>query len=230
MLAEWASLLLILASLILLTCCSLHPLCPCCSYGFCPDPGSNPHDGCKLQMQLSSGGEGAAAHEWKAAALRKRGLAPSQLFPLRMTAAPFDLVHFAGFAEAEVGSQEEADALAQRLFGEGDFPPALQQEAVEAVVRACQAALKGYGASLEADRAELERLQQEEEAAQAAGQAAGSGAAGGGSEPEGAQQQQRRRRRQVLQVLVYERQVLNRTVFILQQELKDLKRMAAQRQ
>jgi hypothetical protein len=171
-------------------------------------------------MQLSSSGKGAAAYEWKAAALRKRDLAPSQLFPLKMTAAPFDLVHFAAFAEADVGSQEEADALVQRLFGEGDFPPALQQAAVEAVVQACQAALKGYAASLEADRAELELLQQQEEAAQAAAQAAGSGAATGGSEQEAEQQRQRQRRRQVLQVLVYERQVLNRTVFILQQELK----------
>ena len=151
--------------------------------------------------------------------------------PAQDDGGAFDLVHFAGFAEAEVGSQEEADALAERLFGEGDFPPALQQTAVEAVVRACQAALKGHPASLEADRAELERLQQQEAASQAAAaQAAGSGAAGGGSEQEEEQQRRRQRRRQVLQVLVYERQVLHRTVFILQQELKDLKRMAAQRQ
>lgn len=146
-------------------------------------------------------------------------MGPSQVFPVRMAAAPFGLVHYAALAAADVGSPEDAARLAQQLFGAGDIPPALQQPALEAVVAACQAAMKAYPSSLEADRTELANLEAEHraEAAAASRQHNGNEAAW----------QRRERRRQVLQVLVYERQVLARTAFVLQQELKDLRRMAA---
>lgn len=145
----------------------------------------------------------------KAAALARRGFAASQLFPLRMGAAPWELTHYAALSAAEVGSEAEAEALAARLFDGDDMPRELQAAALEAVVRACQQAQQAYRSSLEADRAELDSLQ----AAAADGAAAGEG-------------ERERRRRQVLQCTVYERQVLARTVFVLGQELKDLKRMA----
>ncbi|KAL4443502.1 hypothetical protein ABPG75_011239 [Micractinium tetrahymenae] len=187
------------------------------SYGFTPKPADNPHDGCKLRLALRPGDPAAPA---KAAALAAFGMGPSQLFPLRMAAAPFELVHYAALAAAEVGSEQEAGQLAQRLFGAGDIPPTLQQPALEAVVAACQAAMKAYPSSLEADRAELAKL----EAADAAEAAAAAGQRQSGGSDAG--QQRRQRRHQVLQVLVYERQVLARTAFVLQQELKDLRRMA----
>ncbi|KAL4447375.1 hypothetical protein ABPG77_007408 [Micractinium sp. CCAP 211/92] len=184
------------------------------SYGFAPKPADNPHDGCKLRLSLR---RDDPASDAKAAALAAFGMAPSQLFPLRMAAAPFGLVHYAALAAAEVRS-EDAAQLAQRLLGDGDIPPALQQPALEAVVAACQAAMKAYPSSLEADRAELAKLEAEAAAVAAAGQQQ----QGGGDSA----WQRRNRRRQVLQVLVYERQVLARTTFVLQQELKDLRRMA----
>jgi hypothetical protein len=189
---------------------SPHPACHSCScrsYGFCPEPGSNPHDGCLLRLQLHDTG---APLQWKTAALERRGLAASQLFPLRMQAAPVEVVRFAAFAAAEVDSSDAAERLAAQLFGEGAIPSlALQAAALQAVVKACKAALAAYPRAFDVDRAELERLRDE--------------AAAGGEEDEG-----RRRRRHVLQVLVYERQVLNRTVFVMQQELKDLQRMLRQ--
>lgn len=121
---------------------------------------------------------------------------------------------------AEVGSEGEAAALADSLFLRGEIPAALQQPALEAVVAACQAATKAYPCSFDEDRAELDRL---EAAAATAGSAAVTSSAGGSGSGEDARQQ---RRRQVLQVLVYERQVLARTAFVLQHELKDLRRMA----
>lgn len=145
-------------------------------------------------------------------------MAPSELFPLRMAAAPFGLVHYAALAAAEVCGSEEAAQLAQQLFGAGDIPPALQRPALEAVVAACQAAMKGYPSSLEAARDELAKLEAEEAAEAAAGQRQQGG--------NNAARQRRQLRRQVLQVVVYERQVLARTAFVLQQELKDLRRMA----
>lgn len=130
------------------------------------------------------------AHAWKVAALARHGFAPSQLFPLRMQAAPWELMHFAGMCVAEVGSAAEADRLAERLFKQDDFPRELQPVALEAVIRACQAAQQAYPSSLDTDRAELEALQQ---------QAGGGSGAGGEATPS--------RRQQVLQVLIYERQV-----------------------
>lgn len=180
------------------------------SYGFCPAPGTNPHDGCKLRLSLRPDDPAAEA---KAAALARRGFARSQLFPLRMGAAPWELTHYAALCVADVGGEAEAEALAARLFDGDDMPRELQAAALEAVVRACQQAQQAYPCSLDADRAELDDLQ-----AAAAAAAAGAGPAGEG--------ERAARRRQVLQCTVYERQVLARTVFVLGQELKDLKRMA----
>ncbi|KAI7843368.1 hypothetical protein COHA_003064 [Chlorella ohadii] len=176
------------------------------SYGFAPPPASNPHDGVKLRLSLR---QDDPAYGWKAAALARHGFASSQLFPLRMQAAPWELLHYAGLCVAEVGNAAEADSLAERLFKQDDFPRELQPAALEAVIRACQAAQQAYASSLDADRAELEALEQQQQVA---------GSSSSGAAPS--------RRQQVLQVLVYERQVLARTILILQQELRDVKRLA----
>lgn len=170
------------------------PLPPPCSYGFAPPPGDNPHDGVQLRLSLR---DDDPARAWKAAALARHGFATSQLFPLRMAAAPWELLHFAGLSVAEVGSAAEADALAVQLFERDDFPRELQPAALEAVIRACQAAQQAYPSSLDADRAELEALQQQQAAAAAGGASSGSS-------------QAPVRRQQVLQVLIFERQVRER--------------------
>lgn len=207
------------------SCSPTHPPpLPTHSYGFCPAPGSNPHDGCQLRLGLRPEAEDPV-HAWKAEALGRRGFAPSQLFPLRMVAAPWELMHYAALSVSEPASEAEAEVLARRLFDEDDMPPALQQAALERVVRACQAAQKAYPSSMDADRAELDALQEAAGAAQPAA-AGGDSSGGNGSGQEGREGERERRRRQVLQCTVYERQVLARTVFVLQQELKDLKRMS----
>lgn len=112
-------------------------------------------------------------------------------------------MHFAGLGAAAASSRAEVDELAARLFQRDDFLPDLQPAALEAVVQACQAAQQAYPSSFDDARAEADRL---------------AAALGSGGQPS--------RREQVLRVLVYERQVLARTVFVLQQELKDLRRRA----
>jgi hypothetical protein len=156
---------------------------------------------------LAAGSDGTAAREWKAAALAEHGYGTSHLFPLRMAAAPFEVMHYAALAAAAVGSQAEAQALARQLFVDGSIPPPLQAAALQSLVSTCKAAMAAYPRSFDSDRAELDQLQD----AAAAGTAAGAG---------------NKRRRQVLQVLVYERQVLSRTVFVLQQELRDVQRLS----
>ncbi len=141
----------------------------------------------KLRLSLR---QDDPAYGWKAAALARHGFASSQLFPLRMQAAPWELLHYAGLCVAEVGNAAEADSLAERLFKQDDFPRELQPAALEAVIRACQAAQQAYASSLDADRAELEALEQQQQVA---------GSSSSGAAPS--------RRQQVLQVLVYERQV-----------------------
>ena len=172
------------------------------SYGFCP-AGTNPHDACQLEVELPAAG--GSELEWRTAALARHGLGARQAFPLRMNAVPWGLPHWCAFAAAPVGSAAEAAALADAVFGADSLPPALQRPALEEVVARCQAALVRYPSTLDQQRAELEALQ--------AVAAEEEGTAG------------RRRRRDVLRVLVQERQILHRTVFLLQQELRDLKRL-----
>lgn len=175
-------------------CLMLMPALPLThSYGFAPPPATNPHDGVKLRLSLW---EDDPAHAWKAAALARHGFAPSQLFPLRMQAAPWELMHFAGMCVAQVGSAAEVNSLAGRLFQQDDFPRELQPVALEAVICACQAAQQAYPSSLDADRAELEALEQQQQRGTAGSSGGGGGATAAPS-----------RRQQVLQVLIYERQV-----------------------
>ena len=233
------------------------------SYGFSPEPGANPHDCCQLALRLDAADPALA---WKVAALRRHGFEAGgggvagmgglsgsgvaadaaaahavhqQTFPLRMQAAPHTLMCFAAFAASQPGDEAEAADLARRLLVEGGadpLPPPLQQAALETVVAACQAALRGFASSLEADRAELEELlkqQQQHKARAGSGRPAAAAGEEGSSRDvdssnaeaaEAAAAVTRERRRQVLQVLVFERQVLNRTVFVLQQELRDVRR------
>ena len=125
-----------------------------------------------------------------------------------MGGAPLELVCFAALAAAQPGSKEEAEAVARAALDTGELPPQLRAAALETVVGACKAAQGSYRSSFDDDRAELQRLQDRAAARPDSGGEAERGA----------------RRRQVLQVLVHERQVLARTVFVMQQELRDLRR------
>lgn len=165
------------------------------------------------------------SYSWKLAALEQHGFpGTAATFPLRLGALPEEALRYAAFAAEEVGSAEQAEALARELFAQGRLPPgsAARRAAMEGVVRRCQAALGGYAGSLECDARELEQLQRGE-----AEQAVSSGNAGGGgrssSNPGGGEEVAAalRRRRDVLQVLVAERRILHRAVFLLSQELRE---------
>ncbi|GAB4816512.1 hypothetical protein N2152v2_003558 [Parachlorella kessleri] len=193
------------------------------SYGFLPAAGSNPHDACLLELTLP---ESDPALAWKQEALRSHGLAPLQVFPLRMGALPQGLLEFAALASATPTSLAEAQQLATQLFGSSKTGFAgggttslggsheLHAAALLEVVRRCQAALKGYPSSLESNKAELTRLQQQWPISKAYSPQSGAG----GLSPGGMLQQQ------VLQLVVHEQQVLSRTTFLLQQQLSQLRR------
>lgn len=192
------------------------------SYGFLPQPGSNPHDACLLPLEIN---KQDPARQWKAEVLEGQGLGSPQVFPLRMGALPQGLLQYAALAAARVGSLEEARQLAAQLFGGSGGSGGgaaltggsaeLHCTALKEVLQQCQARLKAYVAPLDANKRELEGLQQQQ----------GRAAAAGRSGSEGQQPQQHRsRREQVLQVIVFEQQVLSRTVFLLQQQLRQLRR------
>lgn len=180
------------------------------SYGFLPAPGTNPHDGCLLPLQL---GGSPAQQQWKLEALAEHGMPDPQQqpFPLRMGALPQGLLAAAALAASEPRSWEEAQQLGPQLFGSGvgsapltGGSAELHRTALQEVRRQCQRMLEEYPAPLEANKLELAQLQRSREAA------------GAGSWPS--------RREQVLQVLVNEQQVLARTTFLLQQQLRQLRR------
>ena len=175
------------------------------SYGFLPAPGTNPHDGCLLRVGLESlkslAGTAQQA-EWKAAALRERGLPAERVFLLRLTAAPQGLLPFAAFLAAPVGDSAAAEHLCDQLCSGGDdsLSPELLVRGLEAVGRLCKSASTGYGVGLEDAKAQAEQLQR-----------AGEGAS---------------RRAQVLEVLAQEHRVLSRTAFLMQTRLREARRAA----
>eukprot|EP00887_Chlorella_sp_A99_P006062 scaffold22.g6062.t1 len=173
-------------------------------------------------VDLSPAGEGAA---WKAAALERRGLPASRVFPLRLGAVPEELLRWAAFAAAPAGGAAEAEAAAGELLGGGRPLPARARHAAQQLLASrCRTALAGYPSSLEEDVRELARLKEERGKGEASGGGAESGSGGsarrGDAAAEAGAAVERRRRRQVLQVLVAEKRVLHRTVFLLHQELR----------
>jgi hypothetical protein len=173
------------------------------SYGFVPGQGTNPYDAVLLSLDAGRGLDGAA----KAAALRRRDRGETAIFPLRMGAFPDGFFEFAAFAAADAASEEDAESLARALFDDGGGGVAGLQ-GIEAAVKACRNALARYPRSLEADKAELEALQADRK-------------------KEG--QDVLSRKEIVLGVLVRERQVLSRAIFLLQQELRVGRRTAVRR-
>jgi hypothetical protein len=179
------------------------------SYGFLPEEGANPHDACLLVCELGSG-DGEAA--WKRAALTRRGLGARQSFPLRMGAVPRGLLEFAALACGECGSEEEVERRCELLFsgeggggGEGVLEGGERCAALQWVVKRCQVALSGYAASMEDNKAELEEL------------------LGGVNGRERARGEEEARRADVLRVIIFEQKVLNRTAFLLTQQIRQLK-------
>lgn len=193
------------------------------SYGFLPKSGTNPHDAVLLapaRLGSATAARGLAS-PCKAAALAAAGLR-DQDFPLRMGATPGALLSLAAFAAAPAESAEEAERLARQLLhdGGGGDPfaarPDLRPAALRQVVAWCQEALEGYPSDLTSDQRELRTLQEQSSAPS-------SGSGGGGRSPAS------RRRESVLEVLVFERQVLHRSVFLLQQELREARRGGGRR-
>lgn len=169
------------------------------SYGFAP--ANNPHDACLLELALPGGGAAMAAAE-------AHGYAGGRaVFPLRMEAVPEEMIQFAALAAAEASGAGQAERLAADVMSGGPLPAATRAAGLELIVRRCQVALTGYASSMEADTAELAELE-----------------AGNGGSGIGCDNKSRQRRRVVLRLLLAERRVLHRTIFLLQQQLRAVRR------
>jgi histone-lysine N-methyltransferase SETD3 len=172
------------------------------SYGFCPAAGSNPHDAAHLHLSL------AADDPWlqaKQQALQQLGKPSSEAFAVRIDGLPAQLLPFLAFIAARPQSAAQIEELARDVAA-GQLPAAApggvssEQLALELLVKACKAAIKGYPQQVEADR-----------------QLAAGVQAGGGFE---------QRRELMAAVRVRERQILSRTEFVAQQRLRQLRKGA----
>lgn len=85
------------------------------SYGFMPEPGSNPHDAYLLEMKLS---EDDPSFHAKVACLRRYGAEATKDFPLRLDALPQALLLFAAFQQARPRDDAEVMSLSRRLLDE----------------------------------------------------------------------------------------------------------------
>lgn len=170
-------------------------------YGYCPPPGSNPHDAAHLTLGIA---ENEPWKEAKQAALAARGIPASETFAVRVDSLPAGLIPYLAFIEQRPDSEAEVEQLAVMLFDEGRLPSVgtvdCEQVALQALAQQCKAALKGYPQSQDRDR-----------------ELAATVANGGGFE---------QREALMAAVRVRERQILSRTDFAVQQRTKQLKKGA----
>lgn len=169
------------------------------SYGFCPAPGSNPHDAAHMMFTMPAGDKLRQAKEQ---ALAARGIPSSETFAVRIDALPAGLIPYLAFCSAELRSDSEVEQLAVQLFDEGNLPTVIgvscEQIALTALAKQCRATLQGYLQKQEADR-----------------QLAATVLAGGGYE---------QRQAVMAAIRVRERQILSRTEFVAQQRVRELKK------
>ena len=152
--------------------------------------------------------------------LQDLGFSTAQVFPLRMGALPAGLLQYAALGLApDYDSWNQARRLIQGGGGGGGGGGAaaeLHAAALQAVIQRCQEALGGYPTPMDAIQEELAGLRQRRE---------GQGAPALGAAP--ALPPEQLRREQVLGLLLQEQQVLHRTVFLLQQQLRALRKALA---
>ena len=78
-----------------------------------PEPGSNPHDACLLELSLAVDDP---CYQAKVACLRQYGAEAAREFPLRLDAFPQALLLFAAFQGARPSDAAEVMALGKQLF------------------------------------------------------------------------------------------------------------------
>ena len=183
------------------------------SYGFLIPPETNPDDAYQLQIALDSDD---SQYQSKLALLQQYGLSGKEEFPLRVTALPDGLLQYAAFVAAAPGRSDEIPVLGEYLFKHRQFPLLDKVDCkligVNYVLSICRAALMSYKRTLEADREQLEalqaRLKEFDDIVSTEG---------------GSQVTQIQREVAAAVLRVRERQVLNRTIFILQQTKRAIK-------
>ena len=177
------------------------------SYGFMIPPDTNPHDAYQLPIALE---RDDSQYQGKTTALHRFGLTGHQEFPLRVTALPDGLLQYAAFVAATPGRSDEISILAEYLFEHKQCPLLDMVDSklivINFVLTACRAALMGYKRTLEADREHLDALQKQ---LKEFGEVVSTEA--------GVQITQIQREVAAAVLRVRERQILNRTIFILQQ-------------
>ena len=177
------------------------------SYGFMIPPDTNPHDAYQMPIALDSDD---SQHKSKTAALQRFGLTGHQEFPLRVTALPDGLLQYAAFVAAAPGRSDEIPVLAEYLFEHKQFPLLDRVDCkligINFVLTACRAAMMSYKRTLEADREHLDALQKQLKEFDDIV-----------STEAGVQITQIQRQVAAAVLRVRERQILNRTIFILQQ-------------
>lgn len=183
------------------------------SYGFLIPPETNPNDAYQLQIGLDSDD---SQQQSKLAVLQRYGLSGSEEFPLRLSALPDGLLQYAAFVAATPGRSDEVPVLGEYLFKQKQFPVLDKVDCkligLNFVLSLCRAGLTSYKRSLEEDRQNLEALQKRlTEFDDIVGTETG------------VQVTQIQREVAATVLRVRERQVLNRTVFILQQAKRAIK-------
>ena len=180
------------------------------SYGFMLAPESNPQDAYLLELALDPND---SQYQGKLDALQQYGMQDRKQFPLRVTALPAGLLEFAAFIAASPGRSDEIPILADYLFGKQQFPLLDKVDCrilgINYVLTLCRTAMAGYKQTMEADRETIEaqkkRLQDSSFST---------------DDSSGSQVAQIERSIAAAVFRVRERQILNRTTFILKQSKK----------
>lgn len=169
------------------------------SYGFCPPPGSNPHDAAHIMLSLHHKDTFRTAKEQ---ALTARNIPHTETFAVRIDALPAGLLPYLAFCTAELQLESEVEQLAVQLFDEGNLPSingvSCEQLALSALARQCKELLQGYSHSMEDDREQAARV-----------------SVGGGYE---------QRHALMAAIRLKERQILVRTEFVAQQRVRQLRK------
>jgi Rubisco LSMT substrate-binding/SET domain len=118
------------------------------AYGFCPPPGSNPHDAAHVTLAPVG-----TMREAKLRALYDRGIPGSESFSLRIDALPAGLLPYIAFCAAPAENEQQVLAMAKRLFDECDMDIQLEMLGLDALARHCRKKLVAYPQNLENDKA-----------------------------------------------------------------------------
>jgi len=111
------------------------------SYGFLPEPGTNPYDSVEIEIAMREDDPAAATKE---EVLAQYGLQPSEVFPLRLDGTPAAIIPYqALLMEDEVLSKDDIGALAKSLFGSPDRQAVRVERAISALLKILKRMLSG---------------------------------------------------------------------------------------